>query len=184
MKWFCSDLHLKHEKLMKLGNRPFSSVEEMDETIKNNFKTILKRNDILYILGDISMNKQVAREFLKEMISLNIDIHIIKGNHDTFSIGEILSLGCKTFSDIKEIKEDDISITLCHYAMLSYNKSHYNAWHLYGHYHTQFKDPIKGKRMNVNLEFNDYKPYSMEQIKDYMNNQPDNWDLIKREKKA
>ena len=49
-----SDLHLDHYNIIKYCNRPFSSVREMNFFIVNNWNTIVKNNDIVYFLGDMS----------------------------------------------------------------------------------------------------------------------------------
>lgn len=55
MKYYISDLHLFHNRILEKFNRPFSSVEEMHEVIINNWKNKVKDDDTVYILGDIGM---------------------------------------------------------------------------------------------------------------------------------
>ena len=55
MKYYISDLHLFHNRILEKFNRPFSSVEEMHEMIINNWKNKVKADDTVYILGDVGM---------------------------------------------------------------------------------------------------------------------------------
>ena len=77
-------------------------------------------------------------------------------------------------------------ITVSHYPMMVWDKSHYGAWNLYGHVHRNDSTWDKfdetwtmGKMLNINIELHDFKPWSFEEIGDYMAGQADNWDLIK-----
>ncbi len=54
MNFYISDLHLGHYNVIKMCNRPFSSVEEMDETLINNWNAAVHDEDDVYILGDFS----------------------------------------------------------------------------------------------------------------------------------
>ena len=53
MIFFTSDLHLGHENCIRLCNRPFSSIEEMDETLMENWNHKVTGTDTVYILGDL-----------------------------------------------------------------------------------------------------------------------------------
>ena len=55
--WFCSDWHLGHKNIIKLSNRPFSSIEQHDETIINNYNKVVNREDNVYFLGDLAWNQ-------------------------------------------------------------------------------------------------------------------------------
>ena len=55
MNYYISDLHLLHENVLRFDNRPFDSIEQMQETIVNNWNSKVTNGDTVYILGDVSM---------------------------------------------------------------------------------------------------------------------------------
>ncbi|MCC6094419.1 MAG: hypothetical protein LIV24_05295 [Eubacterium sp.] len=54
MIWFTSDLHLGHEAVIRMQNRPFKDIREMNNALIHNLNECVKANDKLYILGDVS----------------------------------------------------------------------------------------------------------------------------------
>jgi calcineurin-like phosphoesterase family protein len=54
MIYFSADWHLGHKNIIKYCNRPFKTVEDMDSTIWINAYKVLKPNDVLYYLGDLT----------------------------------------------------------------------------------------------------------------------------------
>lgn len=52
MKYYISDLHFDHTNVIKFDNRPFKDVEEMNNTLINNWNSVVKKSDIVYVLGD------------------------------------------------------------------------------------------------------------------------------------
>jgi calcineurin-like phosphoesterase family protein len=154
-------------------------VEEMDETITKNFLSVLKSGDILYFLGDMSFQVEPAEKFFNRL-PIGITIHYIRGNHDIRLTDEFLSKYCASISLMRDIKIEGQKITLCHYAMLSWNCSCHNSWSIHGHHHSKIiEENFKGKRMNVGVDVNNFYPYSFSEISKIMETKEDNEDLVK-----
>ena len=65
MNYFTSDLHLGHRNIIRLCNRPFATIEEMDETLIRNWNAKVTNGDTVYILGDLLFrNEKPAEEYL------------------------------------------------------------------------------------------------------------------------
>lgn len=89
-----ADLHLQHFNIIGYCSRPFSTVEEMNKVLINNWNNIVKDNDIIYFLGDMALGeKEVIKSLVKR---LNGKIYMVKGNHDKhFSTKFWLECGIK-----------------------------------------------------------------------------------------
>lgn len=168
-----------------MSNRPFSSVEEMDETIIQNTLSKLKKGDNLYLLGDISMKREPTIAALKRLKEARINAHIVIGNHDAKYINqEIISL-VKSIDYLKVIKlSTGQRIHLSHFPMLLWSNSFGNSWQLYGHVHKGSVDyeytesVLTGKALNVNVEFHNYFPWSEKEVIAYMEGRKDNPDYV------
>lgn len=197
MKWFSSDWHLSHEMTIEKSGRPFKDVEEMDNTILYNMFQNCTRGDDFYYLGDLSWDRKMVERTYEIAKSKKIRLHWILGNHDQrwrkqFRNAIKTYNKMNTMSEMMEIKLTDekgnhYPTVLCHYPMLTWNKSHYNSFFLFGHHHktTHKADEIKkfeenGKRLNVCCEFHDYKPLSELDVIQIMKTRPDNWDIIRK----
>lgn len=157
--FFTSDLHLGHKKVISLSNRPFASVEEMDEELITRFNSRVGPHDTVYDLGDTYFKnpKNYAGR-------LNGNIIRIKGSHD-HDIKEPYMLVITPNNLVDEYGEK-ISITLCHYAMRSWEKSHYASWHLYGHHHGLLES--YGLSFDIGVDCWNYYPLSLEEVKEKM----------------
>lgn len=174
-KWFTTDWHLGHYNIMKYCNRPFDTTEEMDSTIISNFNDTVHAGDVVYYLGDFSF-ANIDEYFAR--LRQDITMFFIVGNHDK-KIREIQKQRIiQGVYHLRDIKIEDQPITLCHYPMMSFNKSHYNAWQLYGHHHTDTNSSIPGKRFNVAIDLHSGKPLSLSEIKAEMDKRENNWDFI------
>ena len=191
--FFVSDLHLSHEGILK-GHRGtiFSSVKEHNETILDNIFSLLKPGDRLYHLGDLAWKypNEDYQELFNMFRKYRIELHLTIGNHDRPTQWKHKAI--KSVSYMKEIKVEKQSITLCHYPLVVWNKSHYGSWNLHGHIHyedatwnkaldlSEYDSSLQGKKLNVNTELNDFKPWSFEEVKSYMDSRGNNWDFISK----
>ena len=58
---FCSDYHLFHKNIISYDNRPFDNVEEMNQTLLDNWNSHVGKDDEVFFLGDLSFeNKGVV----------------------------------------------------------------------------------------------------------------------------
>ena len=59
MKYYIGDLHFGHKKVLEFDNRPFETVEEMNETIITNWNNTVTKNDDVYLdskgIGKVSL---------------------------------------------------------------------------------------------------------------------------------
>ena len=163
---FVADLHLGHRNIIRYCNRPFSSVEEMDEHLIREWNRCVKPTDTVYFLGDLSFaGQQKTIEYLN---SLNGFKHVVFGNHDK-TLRKVLREQqlVESQQDYLEIKIDNQFIVLSHYAMRVWNKSYHGSLMFYGHSHGTL--PRLDKSLDVGVDSNDvtneYRPVSLDEIR-------------------
>lgn len=175
---FISDTHWGHTNIIKYSNRPFTSVEEMNEALVKNWNERVQQDDIVYHLGDFAFSQYDALK--RTARRLNGTKHLILGNHDKAIIQhreELLS--SKTFASIQnylELKYASEMFVLFHYGQRVWNKSHHGSIHLYGHSHGSL--PPFGKSVDVGVDSKeitgsvksaaDYRPVSVDEVIAYM----------------
>ena len=167
MIFYISDLHLGHQNILKLSNRPFETVEEMNEKLITNWNTRIKKTDDVYFLGDFAFkcDQIQATEFLKR---LNGRKFFIKGNHDkTTWLESIKQQGLiEWYKDYAEINDAGRMVILCHYPIHSWNGLYHESYHLYGHVHEKTVENAdwQKNRFNVSVENTNYYPIALDEL--------------------
>ena len=153
--YWIADPHLGHFKIIQHCNRPFKTVEEMDETIIGNCNAIIQKNDIVYCIGDFTFKKpDIYLDRLKGNWTL------IRGNHDPNSV---VRSKFKEVVESKIIKVNGQGIFMSHFAHRVWPHSYYGFFHLFGHSHGTLCD--LGKSCDVGVDVWNFKPVSFEEIK-------------------
>jgi calcineurin-like phosphoesterase family protein len=160
--FFTADTHFGHKNICRLCNRPFSSVEEMDRELITRWNYVVEDGDVVYHLGDFAFKDP---DYYKE--KLNGSVVFLKGDHDSWMKGVYFpSLIIIKPLGLLDEYGNQREITLCHWAMRSWQKSHYASWHLFGHHHGKL-EPY-GLSFDVGVDTHNFFPYSMTEISEKM----------------
>lgn len=166
-----SDLHLCHDRDFCYASRGFTSIEEMNESIVDNWNSVVTDEDDVYVLGDVMLNdNDKGMYYLRK---LKGKIHIIIGNHDTDtrlklyeSLPNVEVVGYATIIKYKKYR-----FYLSHYPTLTSNYTDGEGLHgkiinLCGHTHTtdRFLDMDKGMIYHVELDAHNNTPVDIEDI--------------------
>ena len=138
MDFFTADLHFFHRRLAEL--RGFDNcVDKMNDTLVRNWNNKVARGDRVFILGDFSFGK--LAETVAITSKLNGQLFLVRGNHDSMK-------ECKANPHFSWVKDYEFMkaacgtyISMSHFPMLVWNKSHYGSWHLHGHSHGNLRLP-------------------------------------------
>jgi len=170
MIFFTSDNHYGHSNIIKFANRPFSSCDEMDKVMIERWNEVVGPDDSIYHLGDFSF-----RNPLLYLEKLNGIKYLIRGNHDKrvdrTHIGD-RKHNFRFIRDLYTLRYKGHSITLSHFSMRVWPRSHFNSYHLYGHSHNTLA-PM-GKSFDIGVDANDFRPVSIDEVIFRMKLRPDN----------
>ena len=138
--FFTSDTHFGHSKIINYCKRPFSSIEEHDKTLIQNWNNVVGQDDTVFHLGDFAYgNSQFISNIIKQ---LNGNIILIKGNHDLRNMNPTLY---NIFSDAvyqARILIDKQTVYLNHFPFLCFEHGDINLYkdnysiQLFGHVHS------------------------------------------------
>jgi calcineurin-like phosphoesterase family protein len=163
--FFSSDFHLSHKNILEYDKRPFKNVHEMNEAIIRNHNAVVSPEDDFYFLGDFCFNMKEAEGFLQR---LNGNKFFIKGNHDKYEMIKLYKQYGTYLGGMSEITVNGQQITLCHYAMRIWNKSHHGTWQLYGHSHGTLPDDTHALSIDVGTNVHGYKPLEFADVQRIM----------------
>ena len=187
--FFTSDTHFWHKNIIKYCNRPFSSPEEMNLVLIENWNRVVSKNDTVFHLGDFAFcSPSRYKEILEQ---LNGKIILILGNHDYRNIKEgYMNLFEGVYQQLKINVDGTQNIYLNHFPFLCFDGSWSNQeqkWQLFGHVHSgpRSSSGLDNKRLDilfpnqydVGVDNNDFTPVSYSEIKNRIKNQIKVWKI-------
>lgn len=167
--YFTSDTHFNHTNIAgpkvsvwNSGYRIFDSVEEMNETLINNWNSKIKSDDVVYHLGDVGF---ATAELLKPILRrLNGKIYLCRGNHEKAALTDGNNSRFEAVWDTRMIYVNGQQIWLSHYAHRVWDRSHDGAWHLYGHSHGSLPDDPESLSFDIGVDCHNYFPLEFEEV--------------------
>ena len=177
--FYVADLHFGHKNGLAFDNRPWTTIEDHDAAIIENWNDQVGYDDIVYILGDISWhNVTKTNEILSQ---LNGEKHLVRGNHDSKFLRNKDFRDCFVeICNYRELGKGEDMIVLSHYPIPFFNQQHAGATHLYGHVHItpdyqmtehmgrlfsdRFRIPFKAFNVGIMLPYMEWRPQPIERI--------------------
>lgn len=165
-----SDPHFGHNGVCKFTRddgeklRPWESAEEMDDALIQNWNSVVKHGDKVYVLGDVVMNKK----HLHKIGLANGKKVLIKGNHDLCEAKEYL----KYFYDIRGCHVMD-GMILTHIPIHEESLARFSV-NVHGHLHSRRvmkNDMIDPRYFSVCVEQIGFKPIPLEEVKNKIREQ-------------
>lgn len=172
MYYFISDPHFGHENILKMCQRPFENVEEMNEAMIDAWNQRVTGNDTVFILGDLFYRCPDPEPILQRLKGKK---RLIIGNHDSSWMDKVdLSRYFVSVDPFLEITDGVRAITLCHYPLLTW-KHKLRTYMVHGHIHNDTTSDFfpllvaRERVLNAGVEVNGYRPVTFEELQ--QNNQ-------------
>ena len=187
MYYFTSDLHFGDETTMKVENRPFKSVKQMNRILIKNLNKVLTKNDILYVIGDFLDCDDETKTSWSDVSDLpkkiKAPVILIMGNNEERIVKYFFNNDFEAFrkycieNGFKDVKQDDYikmngkDFYLVH-KPTQYKKNYIN---LFGHVHRE-GGIWKPFGLNVATDLNHFRPYSQDDIFTLLDKKATFWD--------
>ena len=172
--FFTSDTHFDHKNIIKYCNRPWETVEEMNQGLIDNWNSVIGPDDTVFHLGDVSFGGNT--NLINYVCELNGHIILIKGNHDRklqqSICDKLFDYTCQQLT----LNIDGITVFLNHFPFLCFSGT-YNtdkSIQLFGHIHSgplssgpdidRFNKYGVYNQYDVGVDNNHYKPISWNEI--------------------
>lgn len=164
--YFIADTHFDDTDIINYEHRPFSNVNEMNETLIENWNKTVSPNDEVYHIGDAFHEQKTASLVTQERLinltkRLNGTKYLIKGNHDTRPI--------KFYHEAGFTRVYEHPILIHDFFWLSHRPLYMNAntpyANIFGHVHSNPSYQTVSERSHcVCVERIRYAPISEEQV--------------------
>ena len=170
MIYFTSDLHLGHNNIIKLSDRPFRNIDEMNRALIQNWNAVVSPRDEIYILGDLSFRKNAedVNEWLKKLNGIK---YLIKGNHDKYL--DSPDFEKQAFGWVKDyfvLPYNKIRFVLFHYPIHEWDGYFQETVHLHGHVHEKLiqgqHEQKERRAINVGVDVSGFMPVSIDTVCD------------------
>lgn len=168
-RWFTSDLHFGHHKIITYCDRPYENIWHMRDALVENWNSYIDPHDLVYVLGDFSFHakREDTEQLLLELNGIKI---LIKGNHDHTPVRNangwyavIGEMKIRIGNELVLMKHIPISEKECHGLRLLHGHTH-------GDNHRGEFPSITPRRIDVGVDVWNYHPVPEDTIREI-------WDL-------
>ncbi|MQY46108.1 hypothetical protein GAO09_08570 [Rhizobiales bacterium RZME27] len=173
-KYYISDTHLMHARLLTMQPRDFASIDEHDEHIVRRWNAVVRDIDHVYHLGDFAFSLSRNADRVREIFShLNGRKFLVIGNHDTDKRGALhptlaaLDWAARPEQALRT-RDGGHEVYLSHYAARTWPGQHHGSVHFYGHSHGKMPSYGRSRDVGVDLPDVDFTPRTFAELTAHM----------------
>lgn len=169
-KFYVSDTHLGHERLVEMQPRAFASIEEHDEHIVERWNTFVGDEDQVYHLGDFAFSLSRNADRVREIFGrLKGRKHLVIGNHDVDKRGNLHpTLAALEWTARPEhalrTRDGGRDVYMSHYACRTWPGQHHGGVHFFGHSHGKLPAYGLSRDVGVDVPDVDFTPRSFAEL--------------------
>lgn len=164
--YLIADTHSGHKRIIDYCSRPFQTTEEMNKKMIDNWNKVIKKDDIVIHLGDVSVDKSDnIKKFLKDLNGVK---WLIRGNHDySNSVTKWKRLG---FEEVLTKSKNPHEYVIIEFYGEEYALSHFylpTDWglkNIHGHVHNNISGLDSFRQICVSVENINYTPIKMSEV--------------------
>ena len=164
--WLTADWHWFHDNIIKYCGRPFDTEGQMRNYIKTQFNKLVKPEDEVYILGDMTLlPSRHSSKFMDNVLDLHGRRHIILGNHDRMLPADYLDMYFMSVHTSLEIEYEGRKFFLCHdpaWAQIPGTTCIHG--HIHRHYRYKYIRELDIHLVNVGVDVWSFKPVNITEI--------------------
>lgn len=167
MYYYIADPHFGHENILKLCQRPFDSIDDMNQALITAWNERVTGNDTVFILGDLFYRCADPEPILQQLKGRK---RLIIGNHDSSWMDKVdLSRYFVSVDPFLEITDGVRGITLCHYPLLTW-KHKLRTFMVHGHIHNDTTSDffpllaVRERVLNAGVDINGFRPVMFEEL--------------------
>ena len=158
--FFTADTHFGHEAIIRLCDRPYASVAEMDESLVANWNAVVGAKDDVWHLGDFGL--ALSRPRAEVLFGrLNGRKRLVIGNHDKQSVLHLPWMEPPAHRLMPKLPGVG-RVVLDHYAGRTWLNANRGSVQLFGHSHGRM--PGNRQQLDVGVDCWDYRPAAWEEI--------------------
>jgi calcineurin-like phosphoesterase family protein len=162
-RFFVSDHHFGHGRIIEYTDRPFGSPGEMDDAMLDRHYETVGADDVLVHLGDVAMDMRDGRETVEYFQRLGGDV-LVRGNHD---VGLDPAEAPFPVLDACTLEADGYRFYCTHRPEDA--PEAWDGWAIHGHEHDNHPEEFpflacEERRINVSVELLGYRPIRLAEL--------------------
>ena len=153
--FYTSDHHFMFAPMIDFADRPYKSASAMGADMINKWNMMVKKDDVVYYLGDFSTHNEHKVRLMTIFEQLNGRKHLIVGNHDDATVQRLPWKSVSMYDTVRPESETPMVVHMSHYPPKPQERDD-NRLYLHGHLHT--KGPSDFPSYDVGVDANYFAP--------------------------